>query len=93
MKLMTSQQEIIKEQNKSEEEKEREREEAEKKEMPKPKPSVTELFVKGKRIELEVMERLGVLLIPSRKEVKNTNLVKNFVHSYEDRYICMVDFN
>ena len=39
-----------------------------------------------------MIEQLGILLVPSRKEVKNSSLVKNFVHSFEDRYICLLDF-
>ena len=51
------------------------------------------MLVKGNRFELEVMDQLGLLFVPSRKEVKNTKLVKNFVHSFEDRFLCLVDFN
>jgi len=71
----------------------KEKEKPEIKKEQKPIPPVTQLFVKGNRFELDLVEKLGILLVPSRKEVKNTKVVKNFVHSYEDRFICLIDFN
>jgi len=59
--------------------------------LPPRKPS--DVFVKGQRLELEEVEQLGVQLVQSRKEVKNSKIVRNFVHSYEDRHLCLVDFN
>ena len=53
-------------------------------------------MVKGNRIEVEVIEQMRManklLLIHGRKEVKNVNLVKNFISTFEDRFIAIVNF-
>lgn len=45
---------------------------------------------KGDLIELYDLEALGISLIHTRKEVKNTSLIRNFVSSYEDRFVSLI---
>lgn len=53
-------------------------------------------MVKGNRIEVEVIEQMRManklLLVHGRKEVKNVNLVKNFISTFEDRFIAILNF-
>ena len=50
-----------------------------------------ELLFKGNKIELEVIEAMGLNLVPTRKEVKNTSIVRNFISTFEDRHLCLVN--
>ena len=49
------------------------------------------------RIEVEVIEQMRManklLQVHGRKEVKNVNLVKNFISTFEDRFIAILNFN
>jgi len=47
-------------------------------------------IVKGKLLELDDLLSLGIEVVKTRKEVKNTSLVRNFVSSYEDRYVTIL---
>ena len=44
-------------------------------------------------MELADFEALNLHPIACRKEVKNTNLVRNFVSSFEDRYLCLANLS
>ena len=48
------------------------------------------LIEKRNRIELKQMEELGIKLVATRKEVKNASIVRNFISSYEDRYVAII---
>lgn len=59
-------------------------------------PNLQELIIKGNRIENIQME--GILsnwkiVVMARKEVKNSSMIKNFISSFEDRIICLVNLN
>ena len=55
--------------------------------------TLAKILYKGNKLEIQDIEALGLHVIPTRKEVKNTSLVRNIISTYEDRYLCLVNLN